>query len=495
MNGLKGDTSLRTELLPPLEEALPHGCLGRRDSSAGSAVPQRRDPLGLSSRYRRKQRRAAPKDHPGMSYEQSHQNSDDGVGGRPMTFKFSKEVEALRADIQTFISKHLTAEVRAELADWRDGHGVGSHAAAFLREVVTRGWSGVSWPREYGGQGQSTAAQFVVNEEFYRSCGTSIGGGGTGAPAILAFGTEEQKMAYIPGSINFSIRFCQGYSEPHCGTDLAGIRCRAIRKGDRFVVNGQKIYTTNAQNSSHIFLLARSDPQSRRQAGLSVLLVPMNLPGITVRPLWTIQHDPRAPVLATYAESRTNEVFFDNVEIPDSCLLGDEGDGWNVAQRGLNLDRITAFRYLISVMRTEDIVNLLKQDVAIANSRRDDPAVRDKVADLWTEAQVCRLMTMRSLSIDASGADFIYEGSAEKVFAPEHGVRATEAIAQILGPYAQLMSDCAKAPNGGVFAHNLLGAFQSTVNHGSVQVMRDQIARKGLDMPRAGRRPVSKETT
>ena len=178
-------------------------------------------------------------------------------------------------------------------------------------------------------------------------------------------------------------------------------------------------------------------------------------------------------------------MFFDNVEVPATCLLGAEGDGWAVAQRGLNLDRVGAWRYLISVMRDEDIVNLIKKDEPPTEGLRQDPRVRDKLAELWTEGQVCRLMTMRSLSLEQRGGRFKYEGSAEKVWAPEHGVRATEAISQILGPYAQLLNGSPHAIDNGVFAHNLLGAFQSTVNHGSVQVMRDQVARKGLGMPKS----------
>jgi alkylation response protein AidB-like acyl-CoA dehydrogenase len=217
---------------------------------------------------------------------------------------------------------------------------------------------------------------------------------------------------------------------------------------------------------------------------LSVFLVPMDTTGITVRPLWTIQSEPRAPLNTSYAEARVNEVFFDDVSVPESCLLGVEGDGWNVTQRGLNLDRIGAWRYLISVMRDEDIVNFLKSGSELAEELRRDPRVREKIAELWTEGQVCRLMTMRSITVVERGGQFAYEGAAEKVWAPEHGVRATEAISQILGPYAQLLNGSPHALEDGVYAHNLLGAFQSTVNHGSVQVMRDQIARKGLGMPR-----------
>lgn len=406
-----------------------------------------------------------------------------------MDFAFSEEQQALRASVQAFVAENVTDAVRGELAEAHAGKGKGPHLRALHEEIFRRGWMAVSWPKEYGGQGGATITQFIVEEEFLRGCDMRMGAGGTGGPAILASGTEEQKRKYVPGAARLEITFCQGYSEPHCGTDLAGIRCRALRQGDKYVINGQKIYTTNAQNATHIFLLARTDPHSTRQAGLSVLLVPMDTPGITVRPLWTIQHEPKAPPNTTYGETRTNEVFFDNVEVPVSCLLGEEGDGWNVTQRGLNLDRVGAWRYLMSVRRTEDIVNLLKSGNDAVAGLRDDPAVRDKLAELWTEAQMCRLMTMRSLSIAGRGGKFVYEGSGEKVAGPEHGVRATEAISQILGPYAELLSSSPEALESGVYAHNLLGAFQSTVNHGSVQVMRDQIARKGLGMPKPAGAP------
>lgn len=401
-----------------------------------------------------------------------------------MNFAFSDEENELRTSIQAFIREHMTDEIKRELQETVVGQGYSEASLKFLGMIRDRGWSAVSWPKKYGGHARSRIAQFIVEEEFHRAAGLGVGGGGTGAPAILASGTEKQKDEFIPASIRMEIVFCQGYSEPHCGTDLAGIRCRATRVGDKYVINGQKIYTTNAQNSTHIFLMVRTDPQSKRHAGLSVLLVPMNLPGITIRPLWTIQHEPRAPSVTTYAEPRTNEVFFDNVEVSVDALLGEENDGWRVAQRGLNLDRVGARRYLISVMRDEDIVNHLKNGDPASEEKRLDPRVRDKVAELWTEGQVCRLMTMRSLSIEENGGNFVYEGSAEKVFAPEHGVHATEDISQILGPYAQLLNGSPEAIDEGVFAHNLLGAFQSTVNHGSVQVMRDQVARKGLAMPR-----------
>ncbi len=403
-----------------------------------------------------------------------------------MNFSFSSEEEQLRVTVCEFLTTHFTDEVREEYAAGRRGEGWGKAIRNFYDEVSERRWFAWSWPSEYGGGGGDRTTQFVIEEEFFRATGIILGGG-TGAPAILTFGTPAQKEEFVPGAIRREIIFCQGYSEPGCGTDLAGIRCRAQRVGDKYVINGQKIFTTNAQSATHVFLMVRTDPDSVRHRGLSILLVPMDVPGLTVRPLWTVQNNPKAPFGTTYGEERTNEVFLDNVEVPASCLLGEEGGGWEVARRGLNLDRVGAFRYLMSVMRDEDIVNWLHGDSEIQRSLRETPQVRDKVAELWTEAEVCRLMTMRSISIEQHGGKFTYEGSAEKVFAPEHSVRSTEAITQILGPYAQLLHGSPSAIEKGIFAHNLLGAYQSTVNHGSVQVMRDQMARVGLGLPRAAK--------
>lgn len=400
-----------------------------------------------------------------------------------MNFSFASEEEQLRATVREFLADHFTEEVRADYAAGRRGEGWGKVIRGFYEQVHARRWFAWSWPVEYGGGGGSRTAQFVIEEEFYRATGIILGGG-TGAPAILTFGTPEQKEAFVPGAIRREIVFCQGYSEPGCGTDLAGIRCRAKRVGNNYVINGQKIFTTNAQSATHVFLMVRTDPDSVRHRGLSILLVPMDTPGLTVRPLWTVQNNPPAPFGTTYGEERTNEVFFDDVQVPASSLLGEEGGGWEVARRGLNLDRVGAWRYLTSIMRDEDIVNWLHGDGDLQRSLRQDVQVRDQVAELWTEAEVCRLMTMRSISIEQHGGKFTYEGSAEKVFAPEHSVRSTEAISQIIGPHAQLMQGSTAAVEKGIFAHNMLGAYQSTVNHGSVQVMRDQMARIGLGLPR-----------
>jgi len=399
-----------------------------------------------------------------------------------MDFGYTTEQKNLRQEVRDFIDGNVNQGLLDEMEGGEEG-GRGPEYLDLVKKVADMGWIGISWPKEYGGQSGSRIDQYIVEEEFMRR-GINVGGAGSGAPAILAAGTEEQKEYFIPGMIRGEIIFALGFTEPQAGADLAGLQCRAVRDGDDFVINGQKMYTSAAHYASHIYMMCRTDPDAPRHRGISIFLVPMDTPGITVRPLWTIQSDPPAPPGTTYGMVRTNETFFENVRIPASCMLGEENGGWYVGAMGLNLDRVGASRYLISVRRDEDIVNWVKENDFGGHSPAEDPAVRDKLAELWTEAQVCRLMTMRSMSLVNRGGNFTYEGSAEKVWAPEHGVKTTEAISQILGPYAQLLNGSPEAIEDGLYAHNLMGSFQSGINHGSVQIMRDQMARRGLGMPR-----------
>lgn len=407
-----------------------------------------------------------------------------------MDFGYTPEQQALRDEVRCFIAENLTAEVVAEMSESRGKRddaqrprGRGPLTAALFKKIGERGWLGISWPKEYGGQGGDRMTQYIVEEEFQRA-GIGVGGGGSGAPAIMAAGTEEQKQQYIPRLIRGEISLALGFTEPSGGADLAALQCRAVRDGDEYVINGQKMFTSSAHTATHIYLMALTDPEASRHKGISIFIFPMDTPGITVRPLWTIQSDPPAPQGTTYGVSRTNETFFEDVRVPASALLGKENGGWYVGAMGLNLDRVGAWRYLMSVQRDEDIINWSKQHGLDGYRPADDPAVRDRMMEMWIEAQVCRLMTMRSMSMVMRDADFSYEGSAEKVFAPEHGMHITDTITQILGPYAQLMNGSDGAIESGLFAHNVLGAWISGVNHGSVHIMRDQIARRGLGMPR-----------
>ena len=406
-----------------------------------------------------------------------------------MDFGYTPEQEALRQEVIDWIGENVTAEVVEEMKGGEDGReaggrrGRGPLVSALFKQIGEKGWLGIAWPKKYGGQDGDRMSQYIVEEEFSR-VGIGVGGGGSGAPAIMAAGTEEQKEYYIPKLISGEFSLALGFTEPSGGADLASLQCRAVKDGDEWVINGQKMYTSSAHTSTHFYLMARTDPDAPKHRGISIFIFPMDTPGITVRPLWTIQSDPVAPLGTTYGTVRTNETFMENVRVPATALLGEENMGWYVGAMGLNLDRVGASRYLMSVQRDEDIINWVKENKLGDYSPADDPAIRDKLAELWIEAQVCRLMTMRSMSIVEHGGNFTYEGSAEKVWAPEHGVKTAEAIVQMLGPYTQLMNGSHRAIEDGLYSHQLMGAFQSGINHGSVQVMRDQIARRGLGLPR-----------
>ena len=412
-----------------------------------------------------------------------------------MDFGWTDSQNALRRKVRAFIKENVTADILHEMDqnmhkyEEQQGRQTGKPGPLLLelrKKIGERGWLGYSYPTEYGGGGGDMIGQNIIEEEFLRA-GINVSLAGSGAPAIMAAGTEEQKRHYLPKLINLEYSFALGFTEPHAGADLAALKCRAVRDGDHFVINGQKMYTTGAHVATHMYLMARTDPEARRHDGISIFLFPMDTPGITVRALWTIQNEPRAPRGTCYGEARSNETFFDNVRIHESCLLGRENQGWRVGAMGLNLDRVGAARYLRSVLRDEDIVNFLKTSDFDGYRPADNPAIRDKVAEMWIEAQVCRLMTLRSMSLVKRGGNFTYEGSAEKVWSPEHGVRVTEAITQMLGPYGALLNGSEGAVMSGVFGHNVMGAFQSGINHGSVQIMRDQVAKRGLGMPSASK--------
>ena len=253
-----------------------------------------------------------------------------------MDFGYPPEQEALRREVRAFIAEHVTPEVMAEMEGHNEGLlGVtlgtcrGPAVRELFRKIHERGWRGISYPKEYGGQGGDRLSQYIVEEEFARA-NVAVGLTGTGAPAVMAAGTEEQKRYYVPRLISGEFTFAQGYTEPRGGADLASLQCRAVRDGDDYVINGQKMYTSGAHYFTHLYLMARTDPDAPKHKGISVFVFPMETPGITVRPLWTIQNDPKAPTRTTYGQSRTNETFFDDVRVPKTALLGKENEGWAV---------------------------------------------------------------------------------------------------------------------------------------------------------------------
>jgi 3-oxocholest-4-en-26-oyl-CoA dehydrogenase alpha subunit len=388
-----------------------------------------------------------------------------------MDFGFSEENEKFRAEVRAFVGEHVSTEIVQEMQAADAGADVGPLTSELIRKIGDRGWIGMSWPAEYGGRDADIIDQYIFEEELARArVPLNLGNFIEQAPAIMKAGTEAQKKYFLPRLVRGEVTFALGYTEPSGGTDLASLKTRAVEDEDGFVINGQKVFTTRAERSSHIYLMARTDPDADKHKGISIFLVPMDTPGITVRPLWTLPG------------GRTNEVFLENVRVPTDTLLGDKNGGWNIGASALNLGRAGARRYCIYVSPFEDLLKYLRED-EIGREIGSDPTVQDKVAELYCEAQVARLFTMRSLSMVRRGINPPYEISSEKIWGPEFQVRTTEAASQILGDYHQLWEG-QSAPNGGSFPRQYVNAMVSTFGHGSTQVMRTAIARRGLDLPK-----------
>lgn len=388
-----------------------------------------------------------------------------------MDFGFSEENELFRAEVRKFLADHVSPEIGREMRDSAAGADLGPLTRELIGKIGDRGWIGMSWPEEYGGRNADLIDQYIFEEELSRArVPLNLGNFIEQAPAIMQAGTEAQKAYFLPRLVRGEVTFALGYTEPSGGTDLASLKTRAVEDEDGFVINGQKVFTTRAEQSSHIYLMARTDPDAAKHKGISIFLIPMDTPGITVRPLWTLPG------------GRTNEVFFEDVRVPKDALLGKKNHGWYIGASALNLGRAGARRYCLYVSPFEDLLGYLRDD-EIGREIADDPVVQDKVAQLYCEARVAKLFTMRSLSMVRRGINPPYEISSEKIWGPEFQVRTTEAASQILGDYYQLWEG-ETAPNGGSFPRQYVSAMVSTFGHGSTQVMRTAIARRGLGLPK-----------
>ncbi len=389
-----------------------------------------------------------------------------------MDFGYTPENEAFRQEVRQFIAENVTPALQEELERSRE-QGPGPLTRELFLKLGQKRWIGMSWPKEYGGQERDPVDQYIFEEEFVRSrIPVDVGNIIEQAPAIMMAGTDEQKRYFLQGMVRGEVIFALGYTEPSGGTDLASLRTRAEQVGDEFVINGQKTFTSAAHYCTHIYLMARTDPTLPKHRGISLFLVPIDTPGITVRPLWTL------------TGGRVNEVFLDNVRVPQTALLGEKNKGWSIGAAALNLGRAGARRYYTYLAAFEAIVRFVKEQKFKGRSLADDPGIRDRLAELYCEAQVCRLFTLRSLCMVKRGVNPPYEISSEKVWGPEFHAKSTEIITQILGPYAQLWEGSPLTPYNGEFARQYVGAMVSTFAHGGVQVMRDAIARRGLGLPR-----------
>lgn len=390
-----------------------------------------------------------------------------------MDFRFTEEQERLRREVREFLEQ--------ELPGWADGAPDGLAALVpgymyfpeFERKLGARGWLGLTWPVEYGGGGLTPIDQLVVDEELaaYGAPGSENIGRTIVAPSILAFGDEEQKRRYLPPLARGEISFCLGYTEPEAGSDLVGLQTRAVTQGDDFVINGRKVYTSAADRTTHCWLLARTNREAPPHRGLSVFVVPMDTPGVTVSPLTNL--------LDT---DWFNEVLFEDVCVPRQNLVGRENRGWYQVAGALDVERLALYPYLTHYRVFRALLRYAGQAAREAPERR--ARLRQKLAEIAIEFQVARVLTYRAIWLRSQGRRPDWEAAQVKLFNSEMAQRLYQVAMELVGLHAQLRGDSARAVLSGVVAQGYLSSVQETIGAGTSEVQRNIIAIRGLGLPR-----------
>lgn len=390
-----------------------------------------------------------------------------------MRFSFTEAQEKFRQELKEFFEREMTPEVMAKLE--AQGETANAHSPEIYKKMAEKGWLGLQWPKEYGGEGRSHVEMAIFNEEagYYQvpMTGYALTVNVVGN-SFIAFGTEEQKKEYLPRIARGEILFCQGFSEPGSGSDLASLQTQAVEDGDEYVINGQKIFTTNAHIADYIFLLARTDPNVPKHKGLSLFVVPMNAPGVSVKPLYTL------------GGGRVNQTFFEDVRIPRKNLIGEKNRGWYHATTTLDFERSGAGRVGHARRILEGLIQYVKETKRNGYPLSKDPIIRQKLAQMEIELEVVRLIAYRVASMQSRGLIPNHEASMSKVYGSEYLKRLANVGMEILGPYSALQSGSKWAPLHGKIEALTRGAMGGTIAAGTSEIQRYIIAGRGLGLPR-----------
>ena len=387
-----------------------------------------------------------------------------------MEFQDSPELAEFRAEVLEFLKQELTDDFR-QPDEAVMGVGVGEDATdkEWLKKLAVKGWVAPAWPKEYGGAGLSTAKQFVLNEELARARAARPNFLGIGliGPTIVVHGNEEQKKEHLSGLLSGDVYWCQGFSEPESGSDLASLQTKAVKDGDEFVISGQKIWTTGAHRADMIGLLARTDPDAPNHKGISYFLVDMKSPGISVRPLTNM------------AEMHSfNEVFFDNVRVPKTAVLGELNRGWYVATTTLDFERSGILNAISLQQLMLEVIDATRQ------FRNGSPLIRYAIADRMIEIEVAIMLSYRVASMQEKGLIPNQEASITKLFASELAQRIGQTAMGLAGLHGQLGPGSPYAPLLGRIERMYRIQVGATLAGGTSEIQRGIIAQRGLGLPR-----------
>ncbi len=347
---------------------------------------------------------------------------------------------------------------------------------AWHKRMHAGGWVGIHWPKEYGGRGASLIEQMIFTEELIAAGappGVNTIGLAMVGPAVIHHGSEEQRRRWLPPILSADEIWCQGFSEPGAGSDLANLSTRAVEDGDAFVVSGQKVWTSNAHRSHSCILLVRTDPQAPRHKGISCLLVDMRSPGITIRPLVQMTGD-----------AEFNEVFFDQVRVPKANLLGLKNGGWDVAITILMYERMAIGSTVILYHYIERLLNLARRTSRDGGVAAKDPLLRQELAQIYLEGRALRLTGLRYITRQLRGEAPGPEGSVLKLTLTETYKKMAEAATRIVGPHHQLWKGTDWAPEGGRWAFQALFALRFGIAGGTTEVQKNIVGERILGLPK-----------
>jgi alkylation response protein AidB-like acyl-CoA dehydrogenase len=394
-----------------------------------------------------------------------------------MDFNLSLEERRFVDEVRQFLDAQAQrADASETMAPQRDSHAQLANSPErrdFNRRMAKRGYLGMSWPAEHGGQEQPGIYEYLLNEELALRGAPLIGKGvGCIGKTIIRHGSEAMQRKFLPDILNGEIEFALGYSEPSAGSDLASLRLKAVRDGDGWVLNGTKTFTTSAHFAEWYWVAARTDPDAPKHKGISVFLLPMGTPGLTVHPIWTM------------GEHRTNQVFFEDVRIPADALVGELNKGWTYVCEALDFERFALYTVNPLLRKFERAVNTMRHVRRNGRPLCDDPVVRRDAARLAADVETAKMLQRRVISAASKGRVPTTEAAMYKLHSTRLGQQLCDFMMDLLGPVSLLREGADQAIDEGEWEHFYQTTTLDTIGGGSSEIQKNIIARRWLHLPR-----------
>ncbi|WP_019528271.1 acyl-CoA dehydrogenase family protein [Dasania marina] len=393
-----------------------------------------------------------------------------------MNFDFGVEEQQFIVDVRQFIAEQACHDDADDVMNPnRESDSILSDTPArkrFNKAMAQRGYMGMSWPEAYGGKAMPGIYEYLLNEELSRVGAPLIGKGvGCVGQTLIRHGSEKLKAEFLPQILKAEVEFALGYTEPSAGSDLASLKLKAERSGNGWLLNGQKMFTTSAHFADWYWLAARTDPQAKKHKGISLFLLPMNHPGITITPIETL------------GEHVTNQVFIDDVWVSDDYLVGECNNGWRYICEALDYERFTFYTFSPLEEKFNKLMQLIKNTDRDGVKLAEDPCIRRDMARLATELETAKMLQRRVIYVASKGEVPSIEAAECKLYSTELHQRLSQAAMNFLGEQGLLHKDDADAPMGGKWEWSYRATPLDTIGAGTTEIQKNIIARKKLELP------------